>query len=110
MKKYLKVVVMAVFVLVTDLNVYKAQTDVKLSDALLKNVEALAQSEGSDCIEWVDKRCYNNFSLQIGANYYATCSGTPTVPGGKLECGAISIYEPLTPWNSQTCLQCVRTN
>lgn len=32
MKKYLKVVVMAVFVLVTSLNVYKAQTDVKLSD------------------------------------------------------------------------------
>ena len=42
MKKYLKVVVMAVFVLVTSLNVYKAQTDVKLSDAQLKNVEALA--------------------------------------------------------------------
>ena len=46
MKKYLKVVVMAVFVLVTSLNVYKAQTDVKLSDALLKNVEALANYEG----------------------------------------------------------------
>lgn len=46
MKKNLKVIVMAVFVLVTGLNVYKAQTDVKLSDTQLKNVEALADYEG----------------------------------------------------------------
>lgn len=45
MKKYLKVVVMVVFLFVTGLNVYKAQTDVRLSDAQLKNVEALANNE-----------------------------------------------------------------
>lgn len=45
MKKYLKVVVMAVFVLVTGLNVYKTQTEAKLSDSQLKNVEALANNE-----------------------------------------------------------------
>ncbi len=48
MKKNLKVAVMAVFVFVTGLNVYKAQTDVKLSDAQLKNVEALASGEESE--------------------------------------------------------------
>lgn len=50
MKKNLKVAVMAVFVFVTGLNLYKAQTDVKLSDAQLKNVEALATGEGV-CVE-----------------------------------------------------------
>lgn len=50
MKKYLKVAVMAMFVLVTGLNVYKSQTDVKLSDTQLKNVEALASGEiNPDC-------------------------------------------------------------
>lgn len=110
MKKYLKFAVMVAFALVTVCNVHRVQTEVVLSDAQLKNVEALAQSEGSNCIEWVDKKCYKDFSLQIGNDYYAACSGTPTVPGGKLECGAVSIYEPSIPWNSQTCLQCVRTN
>lgn len=47
MKKYLKVVVMAVFVFMTGFNVYKAQTGVKLSDTQLKNVEALASGEGN---------------------------------------------------------------
>ena len=50
MIKYLKVAVMAMFVLVTGLNVYKSQTDVKLSDTQLKNVEALASGEiNPDC-------------------------------------------------------------
>ena len=100
---------MVVFTFITGLNVYKAQTEVQLSDAQMKNVEALAQSEGSDCIEWVDKLCYDNFSNDMDLYYYASCSGTPSVQGGKLECGAISSYKPLIPWQSYTCLQCVRT-
>ena len=108
--KIFKVAAMAVFVFITGLNVYKSQTSVQLSDAQLKNVEALANGEGGDCIEWVDKKCYSDFSLNVGDDYYATCSGTPSVSGGKLECGAVSIYEPTVIWSSQTCLQCVRTN
>lgn len=45
MKKYLKFAVMAAFALVTVYNVHKVQTEVVLSDAQLKNVEALAVEE-----------------------------------------------------------------
>lgn len=45
MKKYLKFAVMAAFALVTVYNVHKVQTEVVLSDAQLKNVEALAGGE-----------------------------------------------------------------
>ena len=109
MKKNLKVAVMAVFVFVTGLNLYKAQTDVKLSDAQLKNVEALATGEGV-CVEWVDKNCYdeNDFSKTLSANFYAICAGEVTVPGGKTECGNFSIYEPNVPWRNSVCLYCVR--
>ena len=43
--KIFKVAAMAVFVFITGLNVYKSQTSVQLSDAQLKNVEALASGE-----------------------------------------------------------------
>ena len=110
MKKYLKFAVMAAFTFIAGLTVYHAQARVQLSDAQLENVEALANGEGGDCIEWVDKLCYDNFSPNVGLDYYASCSGTPSVQGGKLECGSILIYEPLNPWLSQVCLQCVRIN
>ena len=45
MKKYLKFAVMAAFALVTVYNVHKVQTEVVLSDAQWKNVEALAVEE-----------------------------------------------------------------
>lgn len=45
MKKYLKFAVMAAFALVTAYNVHKVQTEVVLSDAQLKNVEALSDQE-----------------------------------------------------------------
>ena len=45
MKKIFKPALLAVFAVLTAVNVYKAQTDVQLSDAQLKNVEALANNE-----------------------------------------------------------------
>ena len=45
MKKIFKPALLAVFAVLTAVNVYKAQTDVQLSDAQLKNVEALASGE-----------------------------------------------------------------
>ena len=76
MKKNLKVAVMAVFVFVTGLNVYKAQTDVKLSDAQLKNVEALASGEyyGS-LVQWTPSGwvCYNSVYDNLGEDFF-TCS------------------------------------
>lgn len=50
MKKIVKFTVLAVFAFITGLNVYKAQTEVQLSDAQMKNVEALASGEiNPDC-------------------------------------------------------------
>lgn len=108
--KILKFLVFVIISFIMGINIYNAQPCVQLSDAQLENVEALAYGEEWNCIEWVDKLCYDNFSPNVGLDYYASCSGTPSVQGGKLECGAISIYEPLNPWWSQVCLQCVRTN
>lgn len=56
MKKIVKFTVLAVFAFITGLNVYKAQTEVQLSDAQMKNVEALASGEinpdcPNDCVE-----------------------------------------------------------
>ncbi len=48
MKKFMKLAVMAAFALVTVYNVHKVQTEVVLSDAQLKNVEALASGEESE--------------------------------------------------------------
>lgn len=74
MKKNLKVAVMAVFV--TGLNVYKAQTDVKLSDAQLKNVEALASGEyHGSLVQWTPSGwlCYNSIYDNLGEDFF-TCS------------------------------------
>lgn len=53
MKKYLKFAVMAAFALVTVYNVHKVQTEVVLSDTQLKNVEAIATTEGPPFEIWV---------------------------------------------------------
>ena len=45
MVKLIKAIVFVVFAFITGLNVYKAQTEVQLSDAQMKNVEALANQE-----------------------------------------------------------------
>ncbi len=45
MKKIFKPALFVVFAVLTAVNVYKAQTDVQLSDVQLKNVEALATGE-----------------------------------------------------------------
>ena len=105
-----KVATMAVFAFITGLNVYKAQTEIQLSDAQMKNVEALASGEGGTCIEWVDKSCYdeNNFTHTLSKDFHAICAGTPSVPGGKLECGNFSIYEPNAFWQGSLCLYCVK--
>ena len=74
MKKYLKFAVMAAFALVTVYNVHKVQTEVVLSEAQLKNVEALANQEyigsliqwpGSSwvCFEVVRDDMYDEFFL-----------------------------------------------
>lgn len=76
MKKKLKVAVMAVFVFVTGLNVYKAQADVKLSDAQLKNVEALASGEyHGSLVQWTPSGwlCYNSIYDNLGEDFF-TCS------------------------------------
>ena len=61
--KVFKAVVMIAFAFITGLNFYKAKTEVKLSDAQLKNVEALATSEDVDLEAFCDKKdnelCYD---------------------------------------------------
>ena len=52
MKKHLKFAVMAAFALVTVYNVHKVQTEVVLSDTQLKNVEAIATTEGPPFEIW----------------------------------------------------------
>lgn len=110
MKKYLKFAVMAAFTFIAGLTVYHAQARVQLSDAQLENVEALANDESSTCTEWVLKTCYDEFSEDVGENFYPTSSGTPSVSGGILRCGAPSIYKPKFFTNTHDCLFCVRYN
>lgn len=65
-KKVIKFTVLAVFAFITGLNVYKAQTEVQLSDAQMKNIEALAsgeagttpQPEKPDCLPEKDAQCW----------------------------------------------------
>lgn len=76
MKKNSKVAVLAAFAFITGLNVYKAQTDVKLSDAQLKNVEALASGEyHGSLVQWTPSGwlCYNSIYDNLGEDFF-TCS------------------------------------
>ncbi|MBE6274706.1 MAG: hypothetical protein E7097_12685 [Bacteroides sp.] len=76
MKKNSKVAVLAAFAFITGLNVYKAQADVKLSDAQLKNVEALASGEyHGSLVQWTPSGwlCYNSIYDNLGEDFF-TCS------------------------------------
>jgi len=76
MKKNSKVAVLAAFAFITGLNVYKAQADVKLSDARLKNVEALASGEyHGSLVQWTPSGwlCYNSIYDNLGEDFF-TCS------------------------------------
>lgn len=83
----------------------------RLSELSLMNLDALAGIEYEDpCIEWVTKVCYENFTNENDPNvYYATCSGSSTVVGGMLECGAVTGRKPMYPFSGKKCLECVRT-
>ena len=80
MKKVVKITALAVFAFITGLNVYKAQTEVQLSDAQMKNVEALANQEYiSSLIQltpqgWV---CYNTVRDDMYVEYFlcTDCNG-----------------------------------
>lgn len=78
MKKYLKFAVMAAFALVTVYNVHKVQTEVVLSDAQLKNVEALSDQEflGS-YIQLTNQGwlCFDDIRDDITTATYAGMSG-----------------------------------
>lgn len=107
----LKITLVAAVALASTVNVFNANKSETLSDMALANVEALAGVEyDGECVEWADKNCWRSdqFSKTHGTDYYATCSGESTA-GGKRECGAVSSYLPLSPYNSGTCLQCVAT-
>ena len=111
-KNLIKMMLAAIVVVAGSMNVYNSQKDSEMSDVVLANVEALADIEYDGlCVEWVDKNCWqpDQFASTHGTDYYATCSGEPSTPGGKLECGALSSYEPLSPYLPGTCIQCVRT-
>ena len=76
MKKNSKVAVLAAFAFITGLNVYKAQADVKLSDAQLKTVEALASGEyHGSLVQWTPSGwlCYNSIYDNLCEDFF-TCS------------------------------------
>jgi hypothetical protein len=107
--KILKFSVFVIISFIMGINIYNAQPCVQLSDAQLENVEALAYGEEWNCMEWVKKNCYTDFSLVHGPNYYATCAGEPSVLGGMMECGAVKSELPLSPVLPLECLQCIKT-
>lgn len=92
-------------------NTYKVYKINHLTELNLINLEALANLEyDSPCVEWVDKPCYDKFYEHISDpnGYHATCSGTSTIVGGKLECGAVTGRQPMFPYENKKCLECVR--
>ena len=111
--KFVKIVFVVAIAIVAGVNVFNAHKPIELSDIAMANVEALAEWETGDgiCIEWVDKDCYfeHQFSETHGPNYYATCAGESSTPGGKRECGAVESRQPFSPYSPNQCLQCVRT-
>ena len=92
MVKLIKVIVFVVFAFITGLNVYKAQTEVQLSDIQMKNVEALATGEwlegSTPCFEdvtwapndgslavwvtWCEYHCMEGWAVK--AENASTCS------------------------------------
>ncbi|MBR6538764.1 MAG: hypothetical protein IKT76_02755 [Bacteroides sp.] len=114
MKRNLKLILISIISITMCYNVYQNKvTKEKLSDLSLANIEALSSNEGGEeCLEWVDKDCYYDymFGNTHGPYFYPTCSGEPSVSGGKLECGAVSSLLPLSPYVAYKCLACVRTS
>ncbi len=85
-KKFVKVVFVAAFALVSGINVFNAQKVNALSDIALANVEALANNESSGYGKW--KRitdalgCYLCHRCELNGDGY-TCSplgATTTIP------------------------------
>lgn len=107
-----KVAMIAVVLMLVNIYIFKVKNESSLPENVLANVEALAYIEFDGlCVEWVDKNCWqpDQFASTHGTDYYATCSGIASTPGGKLECGAVSSNEPLSPYLPEKCLQCVKT-
>lgn len=111
MKKiYAIIIVIAVF---ASYNTYKVYNVEHLSKLELMNLEVLADLEyDSPCVEWADKPCHDDFLEHVNdpGGFHATCSGSPSVGGGKLECGAVTGRQPLYPYEDKQCLECVRTS
>ena len=108
----LKTAMIAVISVMLSVNVYKTLDENSLPENVLVNVEALADEEyGGLCLEWVDKNCWqpDQFASIHSSDYHAVCSGMPSTPGGKSECGTLSSLLPLSPYEPGVCLQCVRT-
>lgn len=111
MRKLFFVTIMS-FVIVIVFTTYSKMSETsKLPELSLMNLDALADIEYEDpCVEWATKTCYKEFSNENDPNvYYATCSGSPTVVGGMLECGAVTGRKPKYPFSGEKCLECVRT-
>lgn len=112
MKKKTIIIIVAVAA-ITGYNAFKMYETEQLSSLGLMNLEALANMEyDSPCIEWATKPCHDDFLQHINDPnaFHATCSGTPSVVGGKLECGAVTGRRPLYPYENKQCLECVRTS
>lgn len=78
--KFFKTAVMVAFAFITGLNVYKSQTEVKLSDAQLKNVEALASSEyHGSLVQWTEQGwvCFRYVYDNWGSDFF-TCTNCST--------------------------------
>lgn len=109
-KVYIIIVVIAIL---AGYNTYKVYNTEHLSNIALINLEALADFEyDSPCVEWVTKACHDEFFQNANdpGGYHATCSGTPSVTGGMLECGAVTGRLPMYPFEDKKCLDCVRTS
>lgn len=111
-KNLIKMMLAAIVVVAGSMNVYNSHKDSEMSDVVLVNVDALADIEYDGlCVEWVDKNCWqpDQFASIHSSDYHAVCSGMPSTPGGKSECGTPSSLLPLSPYEPGVCLQCVRT-
>ena len=69
-KKVMKAVFVAAIAMVSGINVFNAQKSVILSDTVLANVEALAQTES-------DGICRTNIDYSAICNYYDICDPCP---------------------------------
>ncbi|MFR2070499.1 MAG: hypothetical protein ACLS4S_10140 [Bacteroides nordii] len=100
-------------VILAGYNVYREYRFTQLSVLSLMNLEALTDPEyGAPCVEWASKPCHDKFyqNMNDPNGFHASCSGTPSISGGMLECGAVTGRMPMYPYENKKCLECVRTN